>query len=1222
MAVEAPVLLKNIAFSATVTIEMKTMPSYPFIKLLSISFPEMPEVEFSLKPLKGMDLMDVPGLSASLNKLISDILAMMFVPPNIYTLDLDAMMNGTGYALESSIGVLMVRVYEAKELKNMDQLGGTSDPYVAIKLGGRLLAESQVIHNNLNPYWDESFYILVQSFNDVLELTVQDKDVLKNRTMGLFKSSLKELGLDIVDSSAASSSSSDHGRYRLEDLWRPLRGSNDKSRGQIRFDLAFFPIATGSSPDTASASSPSSAKRSSKVPSCGILHVTIHQAKELDESKSIVGLYNPYIEVRHNGQLAHKTKIKKRTNNPTFEDNFELFIRNVDKGRLHFTVMDQRDLSASRPEIGNCEVSVAEVIKMSQPGDATVKKIEWWTLRNANSGKLRLSFRFFPIMIDHDVPDDSSSQSSAAVGVVRVNIIEASNLKNQQAVGISDPYVMVIYTGKCRVRTAVQPATLQPVWNEPHYILVGGMKGRLGFELFDFNNLQKDKFMGRCDIDLKWMLAECSDKAVKTVLPIYLDSQKKQHGSLTVELSYYPLPEERKLTGWSQLVANSSSPKTRQLGSAGVLSSDSTPALFGPAEPVKKPEKQKPEEEVHEDEEMVSGILHLELEEIALEEAAMLEEGYDGKRKRPSPYLEFFDCSGCMHSNYAAELSGTNLFERTEEKAAVLNPSSLTQLVRRRTSRELSAIKNSLTVSVDNDGGPLKQSLVLMYRSSSVKKSTTGAMTAKLELFVKDLQSARMLVICKDAKADDSATEGAAKDRILGKTQLSMRDLLDEPSEWFRLFPVRVNASVLLTGRFRMNARFTPIDIDEDLLVNEQELLATSCGKVEMCLIEANNLPAVDSSGTSDPYCIVRLNNERVHKTKVLKKNMNPKWNDSLTIHLTNRASSRLFVEIKDWNQFEDHKTLGYVALDCARMAVDERIELKYQLADEDGVQVVDKNGQPATLQLRTQFIPDVTETYRKRQLARRRKNQQSKNGSGSTPDIATAIVAAKRLKTNAAIRSLSRSPRSPPDQSTSESDETGKEANSGHDSRMPAIIAEADIEGSMQNLPRLLSGTLDVTIIEAKNCPAKADVYLKLHKVTDPSTHMRRASSSKSVNRLSTMFKHGLADGSLVHRTEQLRVPSETGRVAWNEQVLIPFTLHEGEQLEYSMQLKSHNIIGPATELAVFTLNIWQIVKAKETAGSFDFWLLPSSFDANSSSNNHENISLHLAVEYQPVIN
>jgi Ca2+-dependent lipid-binding protein len=53
VAVEAPVLMKNIAFSATVTIEMKTMPGYPFIKLLSISFPELPNVQFSLKPLKG-----------------------------------------------------------------------------------------------------------------------------------------------------------------------------------------------------------------------------------------------------------------------------------------------------------------------------------------------------------------------------------------------------------------------------------------------------------------------------------------------------------------------------------------------------------------------------------------------------------------------------------------------------------------------------------------------------------------------------------------------------------------------------------------------------------------------------------------------------------------------------------------------------------------------------------------------------------------------------------------------------------------------------------------------------------------------------------------------------------------------------------------------------------------------------------------------------------------
>lgn len=58
---------------------------------------------------------------------------------------------------DSAIGVLCLKLYEAKDLKNVEILGNMSDPYANIRLGGLSVAKSRVISANLNPYWNETF---------------------------------------------------------------------------------------------------------------------------------------------------------------------------------------------------------------------------------------------------------------------------------------------------------------------------------------------------------------------------------------------------------------------------------------------------------------------------------------------------------------------------------------------------------------------------------------------------------------------------------------------------------------------------------------------------------------------------------------------------------------------------------------------------------------------------------------------------------------------------------------------------------------------------------------------------------------------------------------------------------------------------------------------------------------------------------------------------------
>ncbi|KAF4110393.1 rasGAP-activating-like protein 1 [Onychostoma macrolepis] len=51
-------------------------------------------------------------------------------------------------------------------------------------------------------------------------------------------------------------------------------------------------------------------------------------------------------------------------------------------------------------------------------------------------------------------------------------------------------------------------------------------------------------------------------------------------------------------------------------------------------------------------------------------------------------------------------------------------------------------------------------------------------------------------------------------------------------------------------------------------------------------IVEGRNLPAKDVSGASDPYCIVKVDNEVVARTATVWKNLNPFWGEEYTLHL------------------------------------------------------------------------------------------------------------------------------------------------------------------------------------------------------------------------------------------------------------------------------------------------------------------------------------------------
>ncbi|CAD5125249.1 DgyrCDS13491 [Dimorphilus gyrociliatus] len=104
-----------------------------------------------------------------------------------------------------------------------------------------------------------------------------------------------------------------------------------------------------------------------------------------------------------------------------------------------------------------------------------------------------------------------------------------------------------------------------------------------------------------------------------------------------------------------------------------------------------------------------------------------------------------------------------------------------------------------------------------------------------------------------------------------------------------------------------MNSAQTTDSIEKNKLTGLQKwrgegpgILAQGYGLLEMHIIQGRDLMAMDTNGYSDPYCEVRVNNEKIFSTSCKKKTLNPYWDESVTLQL---PKSHELLEITVWDR-------------------------------------------------------------------------------------------------------------------------------------------------------------------------------------------------------------------------------------------------------------------------------------------------------------------------------
>ncbi|KAK6338720.1 hypothetical protein TWF696_009532 [Orbilia brochopaga] len=517
-----PVIVEDFACSGEMKVKIKLQINFPHIEKVDVCFLRPPSLDFVCKPLGGdllgMDIGLMPGLKTFILDMVHANLKPMFYAPHVFTLNIAQMLAGA--AVDSAIGVLAVTVHNAQGLKNPDKFSGTPDPYVSLCFNGREeLARTHTKKENANPRWNETIYLIITSFNDALWLQTFDfNEIRKDKELGVASFPLKSL---------------EEGEPEQENVQLPII-ANGKPRGVMTCDFRFFPVLVGAK---------NADGTTQLVPemNTGILRYTIHRAKQLDYTKSMVGQLSPYATFVINSRKIKETKVVKRSNDPIWEEHVEILVRDRENCKLGLILKDSRDL-AEDPTIGYYQLKLNDML------DATAKGQDWFPLSGVKTGKVQIRAQWKPVALKGDLGAGDGGYIKP-IGVMRIHLIRAKDLRNVEKIGKSDPYVRVLLSGVEKAKTVTFEENLNPEWDEILYIPVHSNREKVTLEVMDSENIGRDRPLGQYDFDIAPYIKESDEvegeflphtERAEQIVPLILDRTRQQKGILHFNVSFYP----------------------------------------------------------------------------------------------------------------------------------------------------------------------------------------------------------------------------------------------------------------------------------------------------------------------------------------------------------------------------------------------------------------------------------------------------------------------------------------------------------------------------------------------------------------------------------------------------------------------------------------------------------------------------------------------------------
>ena len=861
-----PVSVSDISFKVETRVRFKLMTPFPHVETVNVQLLEVPDIDFVARILGdnvfNWEVLAIPGLYSLINTMAKKYMGPMFLPPFSLQLNVPQLLSQSNL----SVGVIEITVKNAKDIKRANQiLNDSVDPYLTFELSGKEVGKTRIVRDTLNPIWDETLYLLLSSFTDPLTITVYDKrEKLKDKVMGRI-----EYNLNSMHDTPVQSNLNAHF----------LRSS--KPVGNLNFDLKFFPTLERKVLPTGEVE---------ELPdlNTGIAKVVVEELHGLNEENK-KGSY--YIELFFNAKLILTTSTVTSADIQTFNQDYESVIPDRRKSRYRFVVKSAADDS----------VITSAVITLNEHIDRTEINKTLIPLPNSKA-KLKVTTYWKPVRLDMG---NASIAYTPPIGLVRIYLKKAVNLKNLETVGFIDPYVKILVNGLSKGRTDYKSQTLNPVYNTAIYVAITSPNQRVSIEVMDVETVNKDRRVGIYDLDLSDILVEDENGEYKVV------ESDKEHtarlvgksgptGQIVYTSSFYPVKPIMTL----EEILDSEKIEKRRLK----LDEKRKAIDDNKLTPVEKDKLDVEQSEITELKHMFAGKKTLSLDELLKFQSGVLAISVlNGELPDAGYYVQsFFDGNG--HARFLSpKINSKIIRDGWTGDVAIKELKDSVSTFRVVKNQYANRVENCISeVSI-----PTYELVKSCYNKPSIV-TLSGEKSAKLMVQV----------------------------------------------QWFPLETEKLPAA--------------------DLMSNSGDLVITSKS--------AENLMASDSNGFSDPYMKFYIDGYKDHlyETPIIKKSLNPVWNNVGKIVVSDRANNILNIKIMDWDAASSDDILGRVNVKLSDLPVGKAVDMDLPVRRDDG-------GDGGIIHVTFEFQPHYVLSVVKRE---KKVGDLASKGLGSGLKVGTTVVA------------------------------------------------------------------------------------------------------------------------------------------------------------------------------------------------------------------------------------
>nr|XP_056721692.1 multiple C2 and transmembrane domain-containing protein 2 isoform X2 [Euleptes europaea] len=400
--------------------------------------------------------------------------------------------------------LLTIHLREGRNLVIRDRCG-TSDPYVKFKVNGKTLYKSKVIYKNLNPVWDETVVLPIQSLDQKLRVKVYDRDLTSSDFMGSAFVRLDELELNrttekILKLEDPNSLEDDMGVIVLDLKLAVKQADIKRNKWTNRRKLS-----------TPKASFMRTVRLSDSLRKSQLWNGTVSVA--LLEGKNIPGggMTQMFVWLRM-GDQKYKSKTLCKSANPQWREQFDFHYFSDRKDVLEIEIWG-KDNKKHEEVLGLCKVDIValpdkwanrlELALEKQPGSLLVV-VSVAPCSGVSISDLCIS----PLGDPNERKQISqryclwnSFQNVKDVGFLQVKVLKAVDLLAADFSGKSDPFC-VLELGNGRLQSYTVYKNLNPEWNQVFTFPVKDIHDVLEVTVFDEDGDKPPDFLGKVAIPL------------------------------------------------------------------------------------------------------------------------------------------------------------------------------------------------------------------------------------------------------------------------------------------------------------------------------------------------------------------------------------------------------------------------------------------------------------------------------------------------------------------------------------------------------------------------------------------------------------------------------------------------------------------------------------------------------------------------------------------------